>query len=137
MGKKRGLVWLFACFAFLVSCGSGEETDRSRVYNIYALNKEETRIFSNEYEARSTEQSALIEELLAQLTATPEKPEYRAPLAGNFELIGYSVEEKQLILNFDEQYKGSKYVRRRLRILPVMSSVSCRRTCSSIMRKAR
>ncbi len=106
MGKKRGFVWLFACFAFLVSCGSGEETDRSLVYNIYALNKEETRIFSNEYVAQSTEQAALIEELLSQLAATPEKPEYRAPLSGNFELIGYSVEEKQLILNFDEQYKG-------------------------------
>ena len=106
MKKRWGLACLLLCLVFSISCGSREQSDRSRIYNIYALNKEETRIYSSEYEAESTEQDALIEELLAQLTAMPEKPEYRAPLSGNFELIGYSVEEKQLILNFDEQYKG-------------------------------
>ena len=56
--------------------------------------------------AQGTEQEALIEELLTQLTETPEKLDYRAPLSGNFELLGYTLEEKQLVLNFDEQYKG-------------------------------
>lgn len=106
MGKKWILSGLLLALVFLVSCGRGNQTDRSRVYNIYVLNKEETRIYPREYEAENVEQAALIGELLEQLLATPEKLEYRAPLSGSFELLGYSVEEKQLILNFDEQYKG-------------------------------
>lgn len=106
MKKKWVFICLIFCLALAISCGSGERTDKSRMYNIYALNKEETRIFSKEYEAQSTQQEALIEELLEQLTVTPEKLEYKAPLSGNFELIDYSVEEGQLILNFDEQYRG-------------------------------
>lgn len=102
--------WILAVLAFAltaaVSCGSREQADRSMAYNIYVLNKEETRIFTREYTAENAGQEALIEELLEQLAATPEKLEYRAPLSGNFELLGYSLEEKQLILNFDEQYKG-------------------------------
>lgn len=103
-------MWILACLVFVVlgvvSCGGREEADRGMVYNIYVLNKEESRIYSREYVAESTEQEDLIEELLAQLVAPAEKLEYRAPLSGNFELLGFSVEEKQLILNFDEQYKG-------------------------------
>ncbi len=106
MKKKWVLAGLLLVLMAVVSCGSGEQTDRSRIYNIYVLNKEETRIYSKEYEAESTEQEALIGELLEQLVTTPEKLEYRAPLSGTFELLNYSVEEKQLILNFDEQYKG-------------------------------
>ena len=110
MGVCMKRMWILACLVFVVlgvvSCGGREEADRGMVYNIYVLNKEESRIYSREYVAESTEQEDLIEELLAQLVAPAEKLEYRAPLSGNFELLGFSVEEKQLILNFDEQYKG-------------------------------
>ena len=100
------LLCLLLALLAAVACGGGEQADKSMVYNIYVLNKEETRIYSREYVAENTEQEALIEELLEQLLAPAEKLEYRAPLSGNFELLDYTVEEKQLILNFDEQYKG-------------------------------
>ena len=106
--KKK---WILLCLVLMillaaVSCGNEEQTDEGMKYNIYVLNKEETRIHPKEYMAQGTEQEALIEELLTQLTETPEKLDYRAPLSGNFELLGYTLEEKQLVLNFDEQYKG-------------------------------
>lgn len=103
-------MWILVCLVLVVmgavSCGSGDEADKSMMYNIYVLNKDESRIYSREYVAEGTEQEDLIEELLAQLVMPAEKLEYRAPLSGNFELLGFSVEEKQLILNFDEQYRG-------------------------------
>lgn len=108
--RKKWLLCLMLCFSFMMACMTAcagqEQKDRSRIYNIYALNKDETKILSNEYTAESTNQEDLIQELLEQLTMMPEKLEYKAPLAGNFQLLGYSLEEGKLILNFDEPYKA-------------------------------
>ncbi len=104
--KKSGLlVCLLLSLFFAVSCGSAEEADRSRVYNIYVMNKDETKLSANEYEVRGGSQEEVIDELLEQLTTTPERMEYKAPLSGSFELLGYSLDGGQLVLNFDERYR--------------------------------
>lgn len=106
MKKTVLFAGLVLCLLSAVSCGSEEEADKSRVYNIYVMNKEETKISANQYVAEGESQEEIIEELLVQLTETPERMEYRAPLAGNFELLNYSLEEGLLVLNFDERYKA-------------------------------
>lgn len=106
MKKKILRLSVFLCLLFAVSCGDGEAEDKSQVYNIYVMNKEETKIWANEYVAAGISREAVIEELLERLTTAPERMEYKAPLSGNFKLLGYSLEEGQLILNFDEQYKA-------------------------------
>ena len=104
--KKSGLlVCLLLSLFFAVSCGSAEEADRSRVYNIYVRNKDETKLSANEYEVKGGSQEEVIDELLEQLTTTPERMEYKAPLSGSFELLGYSLDGGQLVLNFDERYR--------------------------------
>lgn len=104
--KKSGLlVYLLLSLFFAVSCGSAEEADRSRVYNIYVMNKDETKLSANEYEVKGGSQEEVIDELLEQLTTTPERMEYKAPLSGSFELLGYSLDGGQLVLNFDERYR--------------------------------
>lgn len=105
---KKKILWLgmFLSLLSAVSCGSEETADKSQVYNIYVMNKEETKIWANEYAAAGASREEVIEELLEQLTTAPERMEYKAPLSGNFKLLGYSLEEGQLILNFDEQYKA-------------------------------
>ncbi len=106
MKKKILLLGLLLCLLSVVSCGNEETMDKSRVYNIYVMNKDETKLSANEYAAVGESREEIIEELLDQLTATPERMEYKAPLSGNFELLGYSLEEGQLVLNFDERYKA-------------------------------
>ncbi len=104
--KKSGLlVCLLLSLFFAVSCGSAEEADRSRVYNIYVMNKDETKLSANGYEVKGWSQEEVIDELLEQLTTTPERMEYKAPLSGSFELLGYSLDGGQLVLNFDERYR--------------------------------
>ena len=104
--KKSGLlVCLLLSLFFAVSCGSAEEADRSRVYNIYVMNKDETKLSANEYEVKGGSQEEVIDDLLEQLTTTPERMEYKAPLSGSFELLGYSLDGGQLVLNFDERYR--------------------------------
>ena len=106
MKKKILLLGLLLCLLSVVSYGNEETMDKSRVYNIYVMNKDETKLSANEYAAVGESREEIIEELLDQLTATPERMEYKAPLSGNFELLGYSLEEGQLVLNFDERYKA-------------------------------
>ena len=106
MKKKILLLGLLLCLLSVVSCGNEETMDKSRIYNIYVMNKDETKLSANEYAAVGESREEIIEELLYQLTATPERMEYKAPLSGNFELLGYSLEEGQLVLNFDERYKA-------------------------------
>lgn len=106
MKKNILLLGLLLCLLSVVSCGNEEKMDKSRIYNIYVMNKDETKLSANEYAAVGESREEIIEELLDQLTATPERMEYKAPLSGNFELLGYSLEEGQLVLNFDERYKA-------------------------------
>lgn len=104
--KKRILVFSAMVFLLLLGgCQKEEPVDKSRLINLYVVNKEETKIYPIEYEASATETNARIEELLLKLSTTPAKLEYKAPLAGTFKLLSYSVEEGQLILNFDSHYK--------------------------------
>lgn len=106
MKKSRWLTCLLLCLFFAAACGSTEEADRSRVYNIYVMNKDETKLSANEYEAKGGSQEEIIGELLEQLMTTPERMEYKAPLSGDFELLGYSLDGGQLVLNFDERYRA-------------------------------
>lgn len=106
MGKKIWLLFLLLWMFAAVSCGREEQTDKSRVYNIYVINKEETKISPVEYTAEGFSQDEIIEELLSRLMTPSEKMEYKAPLAGSFELLGYSLDGGQLVLNFDEQYRA-------------------------------
>ena len=106
MKKNILLLGLLLCLLSVVSCGNEEKMDKSRIYNIYVMNKDETKLSANEYAAVGESREEIIEELLDQLTATPERMEYKAPLSGNFELLGYSLEKGQLVLNFDERYKA-------------------------------
>lgn len=99
------MLMVFCLFAVTAACGRNEQIDRNRKYKIYVVNKTETKIFFNEYVSDNTEGEALIDELLEQLSATPEKLEYKTPLAGGFKLLKYSLEEGQLILDFDEHYR--------------------------------
>lgn len=106
MKEKRMILFaVLLCLLFLTACSGQKEVDKSRLYNVYAVSKEETKIFPIPYEVKGSEKSELIKELLDQLSATPEKLEYLAPLAGGFKLLGYTLEEGQLTLNFDERYK--------------------------------
>lgn len=97
-------VMLVLCIA---GCGAQEvpEMEGGKLYDIYYVNNEETRIFSNMYQTMTEDEQTVLDELIDQLATVPEKGEYKAPLAGNFELLGYTWDGGQLTINFDEHYK--------------------------------
>ena len=112
--KSRNRILTVFLLAVLVmsvmACGS-KPVVSGTVYKIYYVNKEETKIFSVEYGSETRNTEALLGELLEQLGTTGERMEYIAPLAGDFALLGYTLDNGQLTLDFDEQYKKMDVIR--------------------------
>lgn len=92
-------------------CGGQTESGNGKVYDIYYLNHEETKIFSDAYQTETEDGQDLLEELIGQLSVISEKMEYQAPLSGSVELIGYLWDGEQLTINFDEHYKEMDSIR--------------------------
>lgn len=105
--RKIRILWccallpLFLCTA----CGGQTQPEGSKLYNIYYVNNEETKNIAGEYYTLTEDPGELIEELLGQLSLIPSKFEYEAPLAGNFGILGYTLDNGQLTINFDANYR--------------------------------
>ena len=102
--------WILLCWILLFSllctaCGGQSQANNGKFYNIYYVNNEETKNISGEYYAQTEDTEELLEELLGQLALVPSKFEYEAPLAGGFELLGYSLDNGKLTMNFDGHYR--------------------------------
>ena len=102
-GKK---IFLYLCvLLFLTGCSSKNKEADGTAYQIYYVNKEQTKVSSNEYITATEDMAAVLKELLTQLGTVPEKLEYNPPLAGKFSLLSYSVESGTVTLSFDDHYK--------------------------------
>lgn len=92
-------------FALLCSACGSEEEPVGQIYQIYYVNNEETKTVTREYVSETEDPVKLLGELFAQLGKMPDKMEYKPPLASGFELLGYTLDNGQLTLNFDAHYK--------------------------------
>ncbi|MCM1174090.1 MAG: GerMN domain-containing protein [Blautia sp.] len=125
---KKGLLPLLflVLTACVTACGSEPEEETGESYDIYYVNNEETRIFTNPYRTETEDSRLLLDELVEQLTKRPDKMEYKAPLAEGFALLGYSWDGEKLTVNFDEHYKDMD------RIKEVLVRAAIVRTLSQI-----
>lgn len=106
MHRKITTVIIICLMLLCVSCGKEQGQEGGKIYDIYYVNNEETNILTREYSSDTTGTEALLEELLGQLGQIPEKPEYEAPLANSFKLLDYTLDNGQLTMNFDEEYRS-------------------------------
>lgn len=98
-------VFLTVITGVCLMCACGKKNQETgKLYHIYSLNKEETAITSHDYRTETTDQEALLQELLEQLSMPADKLQYRAPLSGNVQLLSESITEEQLLLDFSEEY---------------------------------
>lgn len=125
MNKIRIAGWLIILSALLcVACGRESKPSGGRVYNIYYVDNNETKTLTREYASETTECQELLEELLAQLGTVPSKFEYKAPLASGFGLLGYTIDNGQITMNFDEHYKEMEPVREVLMRAAIVRTVT-------------
>lgn len=109
---RKILINIVLCLSALLlfgGCASSEEgQEEGTVYQIYYVNKEQTKVSSSEYTTETAEMQPLLEELLEKLGEVPGKLEYIPPLAGKFKLLSYSVDNGTIMLSFDDAYKEQK-----------------------------
>jgi germination protein M len=101
----------YCCFLLLLvmsvlsGCQRKEKSDPN-AFKIFYVNNSETGIMAVDYEIQSdtSDVEAVISELIEQLGTMSERRQYEAPLTGGVNLIGYSLSDKLLTLNFDTKY---------------------------------
>ena len=105
--KKIRILWCCVLLPVLLcaACGGRAQTREGKLYNIYYVNNEETKNISGEYYTQTEGTEELMEELLEQLSIVPSKFEYEAPLAGGFGILDYTLDNGQLTINFDTNYR--------------------------------
>ena len=106
--QKTKILWCCVLLPMLLcaACGGQPQPIDEKLYNIYYVNNEETKNISGEYFTQTEDAEEVLEELLEQLSTVPSRFEYEAPLAGNFELLGYTLDNGQLTMNFNTDYRG-------------------------------
>ena len=107
-----------------VACGNQEQPANGKSYIVYYVNNEETKTLTREYFSETEDAAMLLEELLGQLALVPSKFEYEAPLANGFELVGYTLDNGQLTMNFDESYKTMDTVKEVLTRAAIVRTVT-------------
>ena len=110
-GKKqkhrllRMAVFMSVLLSVLLLCAFGKKKQEAgTLYHIYSLNNEETAIASHDYRTETTDQNALLDELIEQLSEPGEKLQYRPAISGKVQLLSQSIVEEQLLLDFTEDY---------------------------------
>ncbi|MDD3416399.1 MAG: GerMN domain-containing protein [Lachnospiraceae bacterium] len=109
MKKTKYTILMIILLSFcLFACGS-TKTIQTRAqgensYQIYYLNKDETKIISEEFVPDSPDTKTLVSEMLTQLSREPVNFNLKKVLGNDTKMVDYKLEANQIILNFDDGY---------------------------------
>lgn len=105
LSKLNIIMAAMAVTVGISGCGRQDEPVEGTI-NVYYVNSEETGIISDDYVLKAAPEDpvAAVEELIEVLQTIPVHLQYEAPMSGNSELIGYSLTDKLLTLNFSSSY---------------------------------
>ena len=102
--KKYG-IWLCIMFMLvLTACGKEQKATDETVYQIYEVNKEETKVASREITTTETDTEKLLGVLIEELEKTPEDTENRAAITESIQLQSSTVADESANLNFGGGY---------------------------------
>lgn len=102
--KKYG-IWLCIMFMLvLTACGKEQKVTDETVYQIYEVNKEETKVASREITTTETDTEKLLGVLIEELEKTPEDTENRAAITEAIQLQSSTVADESANLNFGVGY---------------------------------
>ena len=102
MRKLKIFLLFVVCSLWMAGCGKVEETEIGSA--VYYLNKDATSIVPVAYEITGETMEKQVEELLLKLEEPPEVVEYRSAVPENVALLQYTLDRKQLYLDFSKEY---------------------------------
>lgn len=101
--NKLKIAIIFAIFLFAMA-GCGNKETESSEYNMFYVNKDETKIVEEAYTPQSENTKDIVDEFLAKLDENPENANYKKSKPDSVKLLNYSVDANQVYLTFDEGY---------------------------------
>lgn len=105
---KRVIQVLSVCLLMmcLAACGSRDDVEEGRIFQVNYISKEETRVIPTEYilQADLSDEEAQVAELLTALGTMPDKLSYKTPLGQEIEVTDFQLNDGNLILNMNEKY---------------------------------
>lgn len=103
--KSVWFLFVLSITCLLTACSQGEPSvEEGKEYQIYYINKNETKLTPINHVTEETETEALISLLIEQLKVNPEDTELRATIADTIELTDYSFNEGRLNIDFGRGY---------------------------------
>ena len=97
------LLFLAGFLGMLSSCEEIKQTDGRKV-QVYYLSNSETKVEVHEFDRPTGATEEQINLLMSYLSAIPEKPAYKSPLAMGFSVLNIDYSEGSFVLNVDEKY---------------------------------
>ncbi|MGL5259013.1 MAG: GerMN domain-containing protein [Lachnospiraceae bacterium] len=104
--KIMGTILLLSLL-FVQGCSKyNSDSDENSHYDIYYLDKDETTIVSQEYQATHTtnQKELLVEELLIAMEEGAHRVDVK-PIISEFSIVDFELKENHLTLNMDTKYK--------------------------------
>ena len=103
MKKLKIFLLLTMCMFLMTGCKKEEVLEEGQSA-IYYLNKDGTSVVPAAYEITGETAEKKIEELLLKLEEAPESVDYRRTIPENVTLLQYTLDRKQLYLDFSSEY---------------------------------
>lgn len=103
MKKLKIFLLLTMCMFLMTGCKKEEVLEEGQSA-IYYLNKDGTSVVPVAYEITGETAEKKIEELLLKLEEAPESVDYRRTIPENVTLLQYTLDRKQLYLDFGSEY---------------------------------
>ena len=128
--KKAGHLFFAAVLIMglllCTACGDRRAAQDGALYKIYYVNNEETKIVEREYVSGTTDSELLFAEFLEQLAHISEKMEYETLLDKEISVVGHTLDNGLLTLDFDESYhnlRGTREILVRASIVRTMTEL--------------
>ncbi|MBD5541231.1 MAG: GerMN domain-containing protein [Lachnospiraceae bacterium] len=93
------------CLGVCLLCGcNGGDNGEPKDYRVFYVDKEETKVSSEEISIEETETEEILQALFQVLKTPPDDTGLRSAIPENVELESFAYADYQLVLNFNEEY---------------------------------
>ncbi|MBO5452282.1 MAG: GerMN domain-containing protein [Lachnospiraceae bacterium] len=116
---------LFFLMLILAGCGNQKQS-LSKEYLIYTVDKDENKVDSYSIDVEETETKEVLQVLFRELQKSPESASSKSAIPEGVEIIGFSLHEDQLTLDFNVNYRDMNP------ILEVLSRAAIVRTLCQV-----
>ncbi len=128
-----GLLGLFVLIFFVYGCSDREDTEISaspltganKIYKIYCINNQETKLVDEKYETETTDDAAkLIDELIERLRSAPAEITYKQAIPDDVAVNSWEIKDGLLTVDFSDSYNALIGVSEVLRRACVVKTLS-------------